>query len=478
MSAKNPSALTLGLTYNPVPLVTFGLDRSKWNNGQSEVKANIMFNYRLNVPLSKQLDPHMASPSRNLMGSRYNPVERNNNITLEYKAQDSISFQLPSALKGVENERRNVSIDVKAQYGLERIDWDDSALVPRGGKVIALSNSIYQIQIPTFDADNANQFIVTAVAYDRQGYASNRSTMTIYSEPAQKLPITTLNEILTDLVSSPPLSSAPLPDDDSMPLPTPPLTTDYSMPPPPPPPPTEAAAVPPPPPTPNRDPAPLPPPPPPPITDDDPMPLPPPPPPPITDDDSMPLPPPPPITDDDSMPLPPPPPPPIPDDDSMPLPPPTPTPITDADPMPLPTTTPPPITDDDSMPLPPPPPITDDDSMPLPPPMPTPTPVPAPTPMPKLTITKDQPAQSADSPAISSSDTRSSNVTEDLASKIKIFDRSKLKPVEVKKSDGASTGTTGNPALDAVLRDRRMVTEPLDNDLDAESPVSTDEWVD
>ncbi|XBS69830.1 inverse autotransporter beta domain-containing protein [Acerihabitans sp. KWT182] len=243
MSAKkNPSSLTLGLSYNPVPLITLGVDRSQWRGGQSEVKANLTFNYRLSEPLSKQLDPHMASPGRNLMASRYDPVERNNNITLEYKAREKIIFQLPSVLEGVENERRNISIDVKAQYGLQRIEWDDSALISRGGRVIALSNYIYQIQIPSFDAEGANQFLVTAVAYDRQGNASNRSTMTIHSAPVLQLPNTTFDEIIADSVSTPP---PPIPDNGSWPPPPPPIPDDGSWPPPPPPIPDDGSVPPP-----------------------------------------------------------------------------------------------------------------------------------------------------------------------------------------------------------------------------------------
>ncbi len=182
---KNPSALTLGLTYNPVPLVTVGLDRSQWSSGKSEAKGNIMFNYRLNVPLSKQLDPHMTPISKNFTGGRFNPVDRNNNIILEYKSEETIAFQLPPELKGIEHERRNIPVDIKTQFGIGRIDWDDSSLIPRGGRIITLPNNIYQVQLPAFDAHGTNQFIISAVAYDRQGHTSNRSTMTIHTELAQ-----------------------------------------------------------------------------------------------------------------------------------------------------------------------------------------------------------------------------------------------------------------------------------------------------
>ncbi|TKI04269.1 inverse autotransporter beta domain-containing protein [Martelella alba] len=181
---KNPSALTVGLTYNPIPLLTFGLDRSHWSNGRSEGKANMMINYRFNMPLSKQLDPQYVTGTRNIEGSRFNPVERNNNIILEFKNQKTLYFRLPTELTGAEHERHPISFDFSQQFILDHIDWEDSSLRAHGGQVINVSKHHYHVQLPAYDARSTNYYVLSAVAYDTQGDASNRSTMIIRVEPA------------------------------------------------------------------------------------------------------------------------------------------------------------------------------------------------------------------------------------------------------------------------------------------------------
>ncbi|WP_413721767.1 inverse autotransporter beta domain-containing protein [Sodalis sp. RH23] len=180
---RNPSALTAGLTYSPVPLITFGADHARWNNGKTEGKANLSLNYHFNVPLAKQLDPHYTPLRRSLAGSRLDVVARNNNIVLEYQRREQIHFQLPTELSGVEGERKHINFRVSAKHDISRIEWDDSALKPAGGQVVTLNNNAYQVQFPDFSSHGTNQYVVSAVAYDKRGNASNRSEMTINTEP-------------------------------------------------------------------------------------------------------------------------------------------------------------------------------------------------------------------------------------------------------------------------------------------------------
>ncbi|WP_413739868.1 inverse autotransporter beta domain-containing protein [Sodalis sp. RH14] len=180
---RNPSALTAGLTYSPVPLITFGADHARWNNGKTEGKANLSLNYHFNVPLAKQLDPHYTPLRRSLAGSRLDVVARNNNIVLEYQRREQIHFQLPTELSGVEGERKHINFRVSSKHDISRIEWDDSALKPAGGQVVTLNNNAYQVQFPDFSSHGTNQYVVSAVAYDKRGNASNRSEMTINTEP-------------------------------------------------------------------------------------------------------------------------------------------------------------------------------------------------------------------------------------------------------------------------------------------------------
>ncbi|WP_413736434.1 inverse autotransporter beta domain-containing protein [Sodalis sp. RH21] len=175
----NPSALTLGVNYTPIPLVTLGVDHAQWSFGKSEAKVNFGVNYQFNVPLARQLNPQFAPAARTLEGRRFDKVERNNNIVFDYRAKEAIHFRLSPALTGYEGERKYINFAFTAKTGLGRIEWDDSSLLPRGGKIIALSDRAYQVQLPKYDRSGSNRFVVSAVAYDKQGSASNRSEMTI-----------------------------------------------------------------------------------------------------------------------------------------------------------------------------------------------------------------------------------------------------------------------------------------------------------
>lgn len=91
---KNPSAVTLGVDYTPVPMVTIGLGYKQENSGKNEVSAQIAFDYRIGVPLAKQLDPSAVADMRSLAGSRMDFVDRNNHIVLEYREKNDLNIGL------------------------------------------------------------------------------------------------------------------------------------------------------------------------------------------------------------------------------------------------------------------------------------------------------------------------------------------------------------------------------------------------
>ncbi|WP_213993531.1 inverse autotransporter beta domain-containing protein [Sodalis sp. dw_96] len=187
----NPSAFTLGMSYTPFPLVSLGLEHSRWNNGNTDNKLNLSFNYQINVPLSKQLDSRMMPQFRTLSTQRLDLVDRNHNIVLEHKdnkIRDEIKLALPTEFRGFEGERKQVILSVTSKYEIEHIQWNATNFISSGGKIIKNSPIDYQIQLPKFSNQSINQFVIIATAYDKKGNASNPSQMTIYNEryaPAQ-----------------------------------------------------------------------------------------------------------------------------------------------------------------------------------------------------------------------------------------------------------------------------------------------------
>ena len=82
---SNPSAITLGLNFTPVPLVTAGIDYRHGQDSMDETKFSLNFRYSFGQPLKDQLSPSAVAHLRQLDGSRYELVDRNNEIILQYK---------------------------------------------------------------------------------------------------------------------------------------------------------------------------------------------------------------------------------------------------------------------------------------------------------------------------------------------------------------------------------------------------------
>lgn len=177
---KNPHAITFGLNYTPVPMMTLGVNQKFGKGGKNDTQVNLGVSWTPGVPLSTQLDPDQVALRRSLLGSRMDLVDRNNNIVLEYRKQDLISLGLPPELTGAEGEKQTVTAKVKTKYGLEKIDWQGDEFFRQGGK-IADTSSPEQVVLtfPAWKNGSANTYVLSAVARDKKGNASNTSQMKV-----------------------------------------------------------------------------------------------------------------------------------------------------------------------------------------------------------------------------------------------------------------------------------------------------------
>ncbi|WP_431221779.1 ZirU family protein [Serratia sp. L9] len=175
---KDPYAITAGINYTPIPLLTIGAEHRAGKGSRNDTNISVQMNYRLGEPWQTQIDPSAVAATRTLAGSRYDLVERNNDIVLEYQKQALIQLALPDQMTGSAFEILKVDAQVTAKYGLKRIDWDSAALVAAGGVVTQISAQSISIKLPPYNAGN-NHYTLAAVAFDSQGNASNRSTTQI-----------------------------------------------------------------------------------------------------------------------------------------------------------------------------------------------------------------------------------------------------------------------------------------------------------
>lgn len=136
---KDPYAVTVGVDYTPVPLFTIKGEHKQGENANKMAKVELTMNYRIGVPLKDQLDPNMVDVARSLKGSRYDLVDRNNYIVLEYK-EKKFSVDLASLGEWEETTILPVGIAVHNAKGtLSPLSWnvnnpfDLPALIRDGG---------------------------------------------------------------------------------------------------------------------------------------------------------------------------------------------------------------------------------------------------------------------------------------------------------------------------------------------------------
>lgn len=79
---RNPRAIEIGLSHTPFPLLTWGVAHKQGESGHSDTSFNLELTYRLGESLDQQLSADAVALSRTMVRSRFDLVDRNNNIVL------------------------------------------------------------------------------------------------------------------------------------------------------------------------------------------------------------------------------------------------------------------------------------------------------------------------------------------------------------------------------------------------------------
>lgn len=137
---KDPFAVTVGVNYQPVPLLTVGADYKAGTGDNTDVSINATFNYQFGVPLKDQLNSDNVAAAHTLMGSRHDFVERNNFIVLEYKEKDPLDVTLWLKADATNEHPECVIKDTPEEaVGLEKCKWTINALINHHYKIVAAS---------------------------------------------------------------------------------------------------------------------------------------------------------------------------------------------------------------------------------------------------------------------------------------------------------------------------------------------------
>ncbi|WMT16661.1 Ig-like domain-containing protein [Serratia fonticola] len=172
---SDPSAVTVGLNYSPIPLVTLGAEHKQGTSGMNDSRFNLAFNYSFGTELSKQLDPANVGAKRTLAGSRYELVDRNNEIVLQYREQQVLSVTMAPLLQGDSGQTLELPITVNSKNGVASFEWQADGFTAAGGKIVP--NGLgWQAVLPSYNLLGSNNYPISVTVIDRSG---NRS------EPAQ-----------------------------------------------------------------------------------------------------------------------------------------------------------------------------------------------------------------------------------------------------------------------------------------------------
>ncbi|WP_440863650.1 inverse autotransporter beta domain-containing protein [Symbiopectobacterium purcellii] len=93
--ARNPHALSLGLSYAPIPLLQFDVDRVLGGQSQAENRFGVSVRYQFGVPLSLQLYPTYTASQYLRKAKNYHVVDRNNDIKLSFREKSLEQIEKP-----------------------------------------------------------------------------------------------------------------------------------------------------------------------------------------------------------------------------------------------------------------------------------------------------------------------------------------------------------------------------------------------
>ena len=184
---SNPHAITAGLNYTPFPLMTFSAEQRQGKQGENDTRFAVDFTCQPGSAMQKQLDPNEVAARRSLAGSRYDLVDRNNNIVLEYRKKELVRLTLTDPVTGKSGEVKSLVSSLQTKYALKGYNVEATALEAAGGKVVTTGKDIL-VTLPgyrfTSTPETDNTWPIEVTAEDVKGNLSNREqSMVVVQAP-------------------------------------------------------------------------------------------------------------------------------------------------------------------------------------------------------------------------------------------------------------------------------------------------------
>ncbi|EPA3500569.1 Ig-like domain-containing protein [Escherichia coli] len=184
---SNPHTITAGLNYTPFPLMTFSAEQRQGKQGENDTRFAVDFTWQPGSAMQKQLDPNEVAARRSLAGSRFDLVDRNNNIVLEYRKKELVRLTLTDPVTGKSGEVKSLVSSLQTKYALKGYNVEATALEAAGGKVVTTGKDIL-VTLPgyrfTSTPETDNTWPIEVTAEDVKGNFSNREqSMVVVQAP-------------------------------------------------------------------------------------------------------------------------------------------------------------------------------------------------------------------------------------------------------------------------------------------------------
>jgi hypothetical protein len=189
----NPVAVSVGLNYTPVPLVTVTAKHKQGESGVSQNDIGLKLNYRFGVPLKQQLAADEVAVSRSLRGSRYDSPERDNLPVVEYRQRKTLSVYLATPPWDLQpGETVQLKLQIRSLHGIKSLSWQgDTQALSLTSPIEANSTDGWTVIMPRWnsEAGASNRWHLSLVVEDKTGQrvSSNEIALAL-TEPLVRVP--------------------------------------------------------------------------------------------------------------------------------------------------------------------------------------------------------------------------------------------------------------------------------------------------
>lgn len=197
----NPVAVSLGLAYTPVPLVTLSAEHKQGESGVSQNNLGMKLNYRFGVPLKKQLASSEVAAFTSLRGSRYDSPERSNLPVVEYRQRKTLSVFLATPPWDLQpGETVLLKLQVRSHFNIKSLTWQgDSQALSLTPPVNGKDTDGWTVIMPAWNYDDGaqNRWHLSVVVEDEKGQrvSSNEITLAL-TEPLVTFPAASSDSLL------------------------------------------------------------------------------------------------------------------------------------------------------------------------------------------------------------------------------------------------------------------------------------------